>query len=132
MKIILRKEAIESNMDFYFTGKECKHGHVDSRRTKTGSCVTCDRLRQLTEKTKAYQRKIKATDKYVNQRKEYREKTKHLQSHMSRKSHIKRTYGLSLDEFDALLESQDGMCWICNDVFDTTNHVLITVTLPER
>lgn len=28
----------------YFTGKPCKHGHVDQRRTSSGTCCECDRI----------------------------------------------------------------------------------------
>jgi hypothetical protein len=41
-----------------------------------------------------------------------------------RKGHLKKTYGLTLDEYDALLESQDGRCGGCGEDFDdATPHV---------
>ena len=39
-KLISRKEAKNQGLKRYFTGKECKHGHV-SERWVTGQCVEC-------------------------------------------------------------------------------------------
>jgi hypothetical protein len=36
-----RKEAIEKNLKFYFTGKACPKGHVDLRFTSTCNCTIC-------------------------------------------------------------------------------------------
>jgi hypothetical protein len=33
----------------------------------------------------------------------------------SRQSHLRRTFGLTVDEWHALIESQDGRCAICRD-----------------
>ena len=41
MKIITRSQAIEQGDQFYFTGKQCKNGHVTIRRTANGVCVDC-------------------------------------------------------------------------------------------
>lgn len=38
-----RREAYEAGSRHYFTGKPCKHGHIDKRFTKTGACVECAR-----------------------------------------------------------------------------------------
>ena len=43
MKIISRKEAMERDLKYYFTGKPCKHGHIASRCTANGSCNQCAR-----------------------------------------------------------------------------------------
>lgn len=46
MKIISRKEAIKSNLKYYFTGKPCKHGHVSKRKSGSGQCYECNLLSQ--------------------------------------------------------------------------------------
>lgn len=33
--------AIENNLKFYFTGKPCKHGHVDQRKLSNKTCCEC-------------------------------------------------------------------------------------------
>lgn len=43
MEIIKRKDAIRRGMVRYFTGKQCKHGHIDERYVVDGNCVTCRR-----------------------------------------------------------------------------------------
>lgn len=45
MKIILRKDAKALKLKRYFTGKECKHGHIDERITCSGSYVKCSNIR---------------------------------------------------------------------------------------
>lgn len=37
--------AAESGSLLYFTGKPCKRGHLEPRKTVTGGCVECTRLR---------------------------------------------------------------------------------------
>ena len=44
MEIITRKEAKEKGLTRYFTGKPCKHGHVEYRQTSKGECIECKRL----------------------------------------------------------------------------------------
>jgi len=38
-----RSEAINLNSTHYFTGKPCKNGHVDKRRTAKGVCLSCSK-----------------------------------------------------------------------------------------
>lgn len=40
---ISRKEALRQGLQWYFTGKPCKHGHVDLRYSTTFQCLTCKR-----------------------------------------------------------------------------------------
>lgn len=42
MNIVSRKFAKASRLIRYFTGKPCKHGHIDERLVSTGSCVKCN------------------------------------------------------------------------------------------
>lgn len=41
MKIITRKEAVAQGLSRYFTGKPCKNGHIEERRTSSCHCVGC-------------------------------------------------------------------------------------------
>jgi len=41
MKLISRKEAKEQGLTHYFTGKECKRGHVSKRYVSTRKCFQC-------------------------------------------------------------------------------------------
>lgn len=42
-----RAEAIQLKLDFYCTGKPCKHGHACNRYTSTGACVECTKKQTL-------------------------------------------------------------------------------------
>ncbi len=44
MNIISRKEAKEQGLTRYFTGKPCKHGHIDERTTSSCICIGCNRI----------------------------------------------------------------------------------------
>lgn len=44
--IVKRKDAVEAGLRFYFTGKPCKHGHIDQRYSCVGGgCVRCISIR---------------------------------------------------------------------------------------
>jgi hypothetical protein len=58
MELITRQQAKEQNLQFYFTGKPCKRGHVAQRRRVNGSCNEC-----ATEDMRS--------DKHVTKRKQY-------------------------------------------------------------
>ena len=42
-EIISRKDAKAKGLAHYFTGKPCKHGHTDIRRSTNGLCRACER-----------------------------------------------------------------------------------------
>ena len=44
---ISREQAQEQGLKHYFTGKPCKHGHVDIRQVSSESCMECLRQRSL-------------------------------------------------------------------------------------
>jgi hypothetical protein len=54
MEIISRKEAMERGLKYYFTGKPCKHGHIEKRHTKRKVCAGCDKYHKkvITERLK--------------------------------------------------------------------------------
>jgi len=66
MEIITRKEALEKGLKYYFTGKPCKHGHIDKRYTLNAVCQECIKMPEKREKYK----KLKKEWKKKNKRKE--------------------------------------------------------------
>lgn len=54
--MILREQAKELGLKYYFTGRSCKMGHIDKRNTTNGVCYTCQ-LRRTKERQAAYYEK---------------------------------------------------------------------------
>jgi len=52
--IIARKEAKALGLTTYFTGKPCKAGHIETRRTDNGNCSECDRAVQRVRSRERY------------------------------------------------------------------------------
>jgi hypothetical protein len=48
--VITREEAIEDGVNRYFTGIECRNGHMAERKVKGYVCTTCARIRQKERK----------------------------------------------------------------------------------
>lgn len=46
METISRKDAKEKGLQYYFTGIECKRGHLSKRRTDSGQCYECAKERR--------------------------------------------------------------------------------------
>lgn len=44
-KLISAKEAKKQGLKRYFTGKPCKHGHIDERLVSSETCCECNRLK---------------------------------------------------------------------------------------
>ena len=49
LKLISRKEAFDLKLKRFFTGRECKRGHLAQRFVSTGNCVAC-----CTERSRAF------------------------------------------------------------------------------
>lgn len=83
--LISRKKAKEQGLNHYFTGKPCKRGHVEPRRTSSMHCIKCVcravRRYQKTEKgqlvTKAADVKYQASDSGQSVGKAARHKYRH-------------------------------------------------------
>jgi len=71
--IILRKEAKELNLKYYFTGKPCKHGHTSDRATRNGECQGCSSARHNSEKFKEQKRAYSKHLTTSGKRKQYRD-----------------------------------------------------------
>ena len=102
MKIVTLKEARSQGLVRYYTGKPCANGHVAERRVKGRSCVECSKLRVRRHEA----RRVKENPRYNQER------------------HLKRTFDMSLEEYDIMLASQGNSCPTCQSSFeDVTPHV---------
>ena len=112
-KILTRKEAKTQNLPRYYTGKPCARGHIAERKTAAGTCVECESY---------YDRKYKRSAKgrqYAKRRRQEIQGTERAKL-WARKEYLKRTYDLSIEEYDALRASQNNCCKICLISFDET------------
>ena len=69
--IISRDDTKAQGLMFYFTGKPCKHGHIDKRYVSSKCCVACSRelsqpchKKQLDKRNKTHKENADAAKKY--------------------------------------------------------------------
>ena len=74
MELISREEAKTQGLRFYFTGIECKHGHLTVRRVSSTQCEECRRLISNKFNTKKYKEDEQFREKRKQYAKEWRSK----------------------------------------------------------
>lgn len=52
MDLITRKDALAKGLKWYFTGKPCKHGHIDIRQVANKGCKSCQKITFATWESK--------------------------------------------------------------------------------
>lgn len=100
-KIITRAEAKDQGLRHYFTGVECKRGHVAKRLTSTKMCVECGKIH----------------------RKRWYDADPARAIRVQRNSDLKRFYGVTPEQFEAMREAQNNQCPLCLETFTATPHV---------
>jgi hypothetical protein len=52
--LISKAEAVDKNLNRFFTGKPCKRGHISSRYVKGGHCIECHNKKEVSSKHSQY------------------------------------------------------------------------------
>jgi hypothetical protein len=92
---IKRQDARRQGLKRYFTGVPCKHNHVSERNVGTAQCLACCRRKDSLRRAR--------TDPAFKTAK-------------NREKHLKTRYGITLDDYVALVEKQEGRCACCNNL----------------
>jgi Autographiviridae endonuclease VII len=105
-EIISRKEAMARGLVRYFTGKPCKYGHI-SERFLSRKCRECCRI--ASSKWGADN-----PEKVREARRRRNEAGYHRDWRAARPDyHIKRSYGITSQEWYAMFDQQGRACAIC-------------------
>lgn len=126
-----RAQAIKEGRTKYFTGKPCKNGHIDERRTKDSNCVKCYKLyareyyhknkNTERERKKILQRQYRTAEDYCKRAAEYARKWRLDPANKGRVLESQRLskYGISKEDFALLLVNCDNKCEGCHHPFET-------------
>jgi hypothetical protein len=150
-----RKEALEIGSSYFYTGRPCKHGHVAPRYSSGGACALCQRLRvaaqygrELNDHSPRIQASIARTKAAKNGEIYYvpAKPCKHghkfrwvasnncvgcdaiaqkKNPEKRRFARIKKEYGLSQEDYENMLASQNMSCAVCGGQIgnDQSTHI---------
>jgi sulfur transfer complex TusBCD TusB component (DsrH family) len=114
MKIHPRQYAIENNQSTY-NGKPCKKCDGTLRYTSMTGCVACTRENSfIRNKTGIQKEYIEKNRKKINayNRKTYNSLSEEEKTIRNRRQQV-ALYGLTLEQYDAMVIEQNGVCAIC-------------------
>lgn len=94
-----KKCHVVKSIHEYYAHKATTDGH-------SGSCKTCENTA-----TRAYY--LKNQEKYREQHRRYYNQNKTTFTRLNRESHFRRYFGITVDQYEAMLSAQGGVCAIC-------------------
>lgn len=108
---------------FYFTGKPCRYGNVGLRLTSAGSCWCDDCRKAHSGRVNSWQKRNpeKTLARTANWRTEnkdhvrvYRRDYKDRDRRRDRERHFAKSYGITMDDYEAILAAQGAKCALCS------------------
>lgn len=97
----MRKAAKLAGEIVYSVDKPCKFGHISKRYIKNSQCVECSKIRTANNRA----RNPKLFEAY------------------NRKSWLKKTYSISIEHYETLLNLQNNKCAICEKELTERPHI---------
>jgi len=91
----------------------------------TYRCKECRNLHYNTYYKNNPEKQKSKNDSQKENRKNYYLSERGVKS--SRKAHLKRAFGISLEQYEEMLETQKGKCAICNDIKTHDKHGVLAV-----
>lgn len=111
------------------TKTHCKHGHsrVPENLDKRGACKICRDLRYnlwaLEHPDDIKTHKQKYADSHVEEKSLYGKRRRRQHPDAERSTKLRYRYGITLEEYNALLKAQSGLCAICTEELSGRKHL---------
>jgi hypothetical protein len=118
--------GVEKPLDDFYADRKAR----DGRRPECKACNLAARRAKYAENPRPYIDRVmkwqrENRDRYLERQRTYRGTPAKKLS--NRKSHLKRNYGLTIEEYEAMLAAQGGGCAICgNPNADNIDHDHVT------
>ena len=110
--------ALSTGAKTYLSGMPCKRGHPGLRYVKSGLCVECGRAHTRAANLR---RNPAEREQYAAQKRDWMASSRGR--HAMRESFLRRKYGITCADYDALLAAQGGTCAICHGTTVYVNRV---------
>ena len=122
-ELLSRAEAVAKGLTHYFTGFPCRYGHVDRRYVKGGRCLSCAADSHAAW-AKAHPHLMRESGRKHDKKRLAQDYDKiRRQNKMSTLRYRLKQYGLSLEQYQEILEVQNQACKICKRKFTKGPHV---------
>lgn len=112
-----RKDAREKSSLHYFTGIQCRNGHISKRLTSTGACTECSKA-----SSRLHHQRLQATDEVYRKRNVQR----------SYENKLKRVYGITIEFLNERLSISGGKCECCGVPMHTEGSVTATRAVVDH